>query len=211
MTSGSLTSTYTSPMNMFGIYRVYSCGAPSYTPNDNFSVEDIVDNPNFVQLPSVPHTAPSLTPFNITLVHEPLNSYNNPISAQHFENPSVFRLMLWYHNGALTKSLNDLNVLEQNVICAPDFQVEHFNNFDTAKAAEKLIEHGEAGPSGASLNDGWYESSVPITLACDRVAHRSEGAAPTLSVAGLYHQKPLPCYQGCPPGIKWTAISHCII
>ncbi|KAI9433094.1 hypothetical protein BJY52DRAFT_1132448 [Lactarius psammicola] len=97
--------------------------------------------------------------------------------------------MLWYHNGSLTKSLNDLNVLVQNVIRAPDFEVQHFDNFDATKAVEKLFEQGDT--SEMPLNDGWYETSVPIILACDRVAHRSEGNAPTLNVAGLYYRKPL--------------------
>ena len=102
---------------------------------------------------------------------------------------------MWYHNGAQTKSLNDLNILVQNVIRAPDFKVEDFDNFDAGKAADKLFAQpeGDTSTSGTHgpLNDGWYESSVPITLACDKRLHKSEAVAPTLHVAGLYHRKPL--------------------
>ncbi|KAH9011427.1 hypothetical protein EDB83DRAFT_2580411, partial [Lactarius deliciosus] len=87
------------------------------------------------------------------------------------------------------KSLNDLNVLVQNVIRAPDFQVQHFDNFDAAKADEKLFEQGDT--SETPLNHGWHETTVPISLACDRVIHKSEADAPILSIAGLYHRKPL--------------------
>ncbi|KAI9445895.1 hypothetical protein H4582DRAFT_2069195 [Lactarius indigo] len=113
----------------------------------------------------------------------------NPVSSERFENPSIFRLMLWYHNSSLTKSLNDLNVLVQNVIRAPDFQVHHFDNFDAAKADEKLFEPVDG--SETSLNHGWYETTVPISLACDKVTHKSERNAPILHVTGLYHRKPL--------------------
>ena len=180
---------YTSPTNSYGIYRVYKCGAPSYTPDDDFNLESVADNPNFTHVSSDPRTAPSLTPFDINPICISPHSSANPISSQRFENPSIFRLMLWYHNGSLTKSLNDLNVLVQNVICAPDFKVQHFDNFDATKAVERLFDQG--GASETSLNAGWYESTVPITLACDKVAHRSEKNAPTLNVAGLYHRKPL--------------------
>ena len=116
----------------------------------------------------------------------------NPLSLHRFENPSVFRLMLWYHNGAITKSLNDLNVLVQNVICAPDFEVDHFKNFDATKVLDKVFEQGDtSSTSERPLNDGWYESSVPISLACDKITHKSEGNAPTLNVTGLYHRRPL--------------------
>ncbi|KAH9010984.1 hypothetical protein EDB85DRAFT_1879108, partial [Lactarius pseudohatsudake] len=98
-------------------------------------------------------------------------------------------LMLWYHNSSLTKSLNDLNVLVQNVIRAPDFQVQHFDNFDAVKADEKLFEQGDT--SETPLNHGWYETTVPISLACDKVTHKSERDVPILSVTGLYHRKPL--------------------
>jgi hypothetical protein len=65
--------------------------------------------------------------------------------------------MLWYHNGSLSKSLNNLNVLVQNVIRAPDFQVEHFNNFDATRAVDWLLEQGDnpssTGASEMPLND----------------------------------------------------------
>ena len=104
--------------------------------------------------------------------------------------------MMWYYNTSTTKSLNDLNVLVQNVIRAPEFRVEHFDNFDATKAADRLFEQEGASDSSTSrmplrLNDGWYESSVPIALACDKIRHKSENNAPKLDVTGLYHRKPL--------------------
>ena len=101
--------------------------------------------------------------------------------------------MMWYHNGSLLKSLNDLNVLVQNVIRAPDFRVEHFDNFDATNAVNRFFEHGDGAGSSVpgKLNDGWYESSVPVSLACDKTLHKSEDAAPILNIAGLYHRKPL--------------------
>ncbi|KAF8258694.1 hypothetical protein EI94DRAFT_1814781 [Lactarius quietus] len=172
--------TFTSLTNSFGIYQVYNSGVPSYMPDDA----------DFMQS-STPHTAPSFIPSNISPVHESLDSSANPLSLYHFENPSIFRLMLWYHYGAITKSLNDLNVLVQNVICAPDFQVEHFKNFDAMKALDKLFEQGESSTSDMPLRDGWHESSVPISLTCNEIPHKFKANAPTLNVPGLYHCRPL--------------------
>ena len=132
-------------------------------PDDDFDIENIVDT-NFVQS-STPHIAPSSIPFDISPTHMPVDGTDsvNPLSLHRFENPSVFRLMLWYHNGAITKSLNDLNVLVQSVICAPDFEVDHFKNFDATKVLDKVFEQGDtSSTSERPLNDGWYESSVPF-------------------------------------------------
>ena len=41
------------------------------------------------------------------------------------------------------------------------------------------------------LNDRWYKSLVPISLACDKITHKSECNAPMLNVTGLYHHRPL--------------------
>ncbi|KAH9018628.1 hypothetical protein EDB85DRAFT_1873612, partial [Lactarius pseudohatsudake] len=180
---------YTSPTNSYGIYRVYKHGAPSYTPDDDFNLDSVADNPNFARTSSGIRTAPSPVLFDTDHVFGSSHSSTNPVSSQRFENPSIFRLMLWYHNSSLTKSLNDLNVLVQNVMRAPDFQVQHFDNFDAVKADEKLFEQGDT--SETPLNHGWYETTVPISLACDKVTHKSERDAPILSVTGLYHRKPL--------------------
>ena len=190
--SGTTTPTYTSQANSFGIYRVYTNGAPSYTPDDDFNIENVTDNPNFLQS-SNPRTAPSSIPFDISPSRAPLDGLEsvNSLSLHRFENSSIFRLMLWHHNGAITKSLNDLNVLVQNVICAPDFQVDHFKHFDATKVLDRVFKQGDASTSEKPLNDGWYESSVPISLACDKITHKSERDAPTLNITGLYHRRPL--------------------
>ena len=71
--------------------------------------------------------------------------------------------------------------------------MEHFDNFDATNAVNRFFEHGDGAGSSVpgKLNDGWYESSVPVSLACDKTLHKSEDAAPILNIAGLYHRKPL--------------------
>ena len=86
----SSVSTYTSPTNSFGIYRVYTCGAPSYTPDDDFSLEDVADNPNFTRPSSASRPVSSSIPFVISpSTHMSVGDTLNPASIQHSQNPLV--------------------------------------------------------------------------------------------------------------------------
>jgi hypothetical protein len=82
----SLVSMYTSPTNSFSIYWVYNGGVPSYTPDDDFSLEDVADNLNFIQSSTAPCTMPSLIPGPFD--SPTLISTDNPNSLC-FKNPSI--------------------------------------------------------------------------------------------------------------------------
>ncbi|KAH9010983.1 hypothetical protein EDB85DRAFT_1901441 [Lactarius pseudohatsudake] len=93
ITSGlSPSVVYTSPTNSYGIYRVYKHSAPSYTPDDDFNLDSVADNPNFARTSSGIRTAPSPVLFDTDHVFGSSHSSatGNPVSSQRFENPSIF-------------------------------------------------------------------------------------------------------------------------
>ena len=174
---------YTTPPNPFGVYRTYKHGAPSYNPDDDFSIHCVADNPAFN-----------------TVMGSSLRLPNPevPIHAQHpFANQSTFRLMTWYYNGGSMKSLNDLNDLVRDVILMPDFKTEDLIDFNAVKAANQLDKFQlplttpslDSGPSPA-LEDGWIKSSVSIRLPCDGFK-QTEATAFEYKLEGLLYRKPL--------------------
>ena len=98
------------------------------------------------------------------------------------------------------KSLGILNNLVHQVLLAPDFNTNDLTGFDAAKEAKRLDNFDPSVPEEASsgsssrskqLNDGWIETSVPISLPGDGVSHISDTAAPVFYVKGFMHRKPL--------------------
>ena len=108
--------------------------------------------------------------------------------------------MWWFYDSSLTKSLSTLNNLVHQVLLVPDFNTNDLIGFDVAKEAKRLNnfdpsapEEGSSGSSSGSkrLNDGWIETSVPISLPCEGVSHSSDATAPVFHVKGLLYHKPL--------------------
>lgn len=113
---------------------------------------------------------------------------------------SVFRLMQWFHDPSSSKSHATLNNLVHRVLLAPDFNANDLVGFDAAKEAKRLDDFNPLAPeegtsastSGSKhLNDGWIETSVPISLPGDGISHSSDATAPVFHVKGLFYRKPL--------------------
>jgi len=167
---------YTTPPNSFGVYRIYKHGAPSYNPDNDFSIHHVADNTIFTTTESSPLPIPEV-----------------PIGARHpFSNQSTFRLMTWYYAGSGTKSLKDLNDLVHNVILMPDFNAAELSNFDATKTTKQLDNFQRPSASGTSpaLEDGWIKSSVSIRLPCDGF-QQTEATAFEYKLEGLLYRKPL--------------------
>jgi len=176
--------------NSFGIYRVYKSGEPSFTPDDNFRIADVSDGPNFVQ---VPPQSPSTwaSPFGTALTSpDPPGDSEISLSYLPFKNMSIFRLMRWFYDSSLTKSLGTLNDLVYKVLLAPDFNVDDLDGFDAAREAKCLDEIPSAGATAPvdSIKDGWTETTVPISVPCDKVSYPSDAEAPVFHVKGLMHR-----------------------
>ena len=88
---------FTSEENSFGVFRVYKCGKPTYSPDDSEIINNEPPNPSN-------HGPP--------LRHLP--SYHP------FDNSTVLRLISWYYNGSSTKSISDLNTLVNDILLAEE-------------------------------------------------------------------------------------------
>jgi len=185
--------------NSFGVYRVYKSGKPTYTPDESFTINSVADSPNFtVHKPDGASTWSS--PFGIA--NPTANSESEPESSPSylpFKNMSVLRIMKWFYDTSVTKSLQSLNSLVHEVLLAPGFSLDDLNGFDAAKEAKRLDDYqpdthesaGDSHPVSGKVNDGWIEATVPLSLPCDKVSHPSEEDAPIFNVPGLLYRKPL--------------------
>ena len=194
--------------NSFGVYRIYKSGKPTYTPDESFTINSIADSPNFtVHKPPTASTWSS--PFGIT--DPPAKSESESPSYLPFKNLSVFRMMKWFYDASMTKSLKSLNSLVHDVLLAPGFSLDHLDGFDAAKEAKRLddyqLERQETSDSGpGKIHDGWIEATVPISLPGDNVSHSSEEDAPVFNVSGLLYRKPLEVLKAA---FKESAAEQC--
>ena len=180
--------------NTFGIFRIFKGGEPSFTPDDSFRITNVSDGPNFIQDPPQARSAWA-SPFGIgtTPVHEPSNSDSAPTYFP-FKNMSIFRLMQWFYDSSLTKSLGTLNDLVYKVLLAPDFDTKDLTGFDAAREARRLDDDSHDKNDSVPANpikDAWIETTVPISVPCDNVSYPSEADAPVFHVKGLMYRKPL--------------------
>jgi hypothetical protein len=150
--------------NSFRIYRVYKSGEPSFTPDENFRIADVSDGPNFIQDPPQARSTWA-SPFGagITAVHPPADSETTP-GYFPFKNMSIFRLMQWFYDSSLTKSLGTLNDLVHNVLLAPDFDPKDLNGFDAAREARRLDDDDNNSAPANAIKDGWIETQAYLEI-----------------------------------------------
>ncbi|KAG1842748.1 hypothetical protein DFJ58DRAFT_665734 [Suillus subalutaceus] len=108
-----------------------------------------------------------------------------------FLNATVFQLMTWFYNLSISKSLQDLNRLVNDVILADDFCQEDLLDFNASREASRLEKAQHDPVSSIFSSDGWHETSVKIRLLCEKEKFSSEDCAPEFEVNGLYYRKPL--------------------
>ena len=190
--SSSKSAFQTNP-DSYGVYREYSCGRPSITPDSHFTVSDISDFPYHLAL------NPS-TQLKTTIISSPAAKLVNTVANRTtdwfapFKNPSTYRLMNWFTTTSITKSMTELDSLVRDVLQAPDFKVEELAGFRAAKENARLDNFKfKQGPGTISENedpvfdDTWIKGTVYIPLPCDGVC-QSEDDAPLFPVT-LYYRK----------------------
>jgi hypothetical protein len=171
----ALVPDFKSDANGYSVYRIYQGGRPSYTPDEIYHVDYASDSRNFI------FAGPKVS----------FDPHQNP-----FENISILRLMNWFHNNATSKTLNDLDTLVHEVILAPDFDKNHLLNFRGSRESDRLDKFCEEPESPFSGDSRWIETSVNISVPCEKVKHASEIDTPVFTVKNLYYRRPLEVIKG---------------
>ena len=78
-------------------------------------------------------------------------------------------------------------------LLAPNFCLEDLVGFRAKREAERLDKYCREPDSESPFagKDGWIETSVEISLPCEKVRHISESQAPVYKVEGLFYRRPL--------------------
>jgi len=163
--------------NDFGVYREYACAIPSYTPDEFRSFSDLCNSPNFIHSKQSSSSIGSGSPI----------TFYAP-----FRNVSTFRLLNWYNTKSSLKSFAELNRLVNDVLLAPDFDLNDLKKFSAAREVGRLDFHHDTSSSIFSEHDGWIETSVSIPVPIEKGANMpkmSEATAPRFLTEGLYYRK----------------------
>jgi len=111
------TKTFRTPCDLFGMFRTYFGGPPSYTPDNSYTISDVTDSAQMAVNP-VTHTEPS------SLLYAP------------FPNITTFCLMSWHYWTSKVKSIQELQQLVDEVILALDFNSDDLHGFCATKEIE---------------------------------------------------------------------------
>lgn len=163
-----LPSAYQTECDSHGVWRVYSQGRPSFTPDIHFTPDQQSDIPcSFIPLGPQPNVD--------TVASQPTH---HP-----FNNPTVFNLMKWSHGrSSNTKSIQEINSLVRDVIQAPTFDSSHLHGFDAARELKRMDGHlaGRLEPAAPGIssffNSNRLEGTVYISLPCAGVMQKEDNA-----------------------------------
>ncbi|KAJ7038615.1 hypothetical protein C8F04DRAFT_887656, partial [Mycena alexandri] len=111
-----------------------------------------------------------------------------------FLNPTVARLMSWFHLGSPQKSVTELDSLVDNVLLHGDFDLAHLRDFSAARENRRLDDAASAtaadpaaDPAADTASDSWIRTSVKIKLPAPKVRVPEE-EAPEFEVEGLVYR-----------------------
>jgi Plavaka transposase len=172
----------TDPDN-FGLFRIYPI-PPTTDPDANANLDDVCDAPGLETL-EMPSSERWWARFGSTAM-KTVKKVSNTIFAP-FKNPTIFRLMNWYHSGSGEMSVSRLNSLIKDVINPSDFQKEHLDNFSAKRELQRLDDEEDTSYPFSNENV-WKVSTVTISLPAEGVKHVSENNAPILRILGVYHR-----------------------
>jgi hypothetical protein len=180
------TSFHTKP-DSYGVYREYSFGRPSITPDIHLILLDVSHSP-YLAL----NTSTQLTS---TLPDSESSDNDEHVMSNWFApfpNPSIHRLMNWHTTTSVTKSMAKLDSLVRDVLLAPDFKVEELAGFRAAKENARLdgfkFKQGSSTVSDNEdtvFDDTWIKGTIYIPLPCDGVC-QPEDDAPLFPVVFYY-------------------------
>jgi hypothetical protein len=177
--------------NEAGIFRVYPV-RPTTDPDAIIGLEDICNSLNLAtgQATSGLDEDPLSAAGIMCQVGNERNN-SEPFYTP-FDNPLIYYLMSWFFNRVNTKSIGDLNALVSG-LTAPGFDPRHLVGFSAAREAKRLDEYRASSLSKArtprfSPSHGWVESTMQLSLPCEKENFGIESKVPTFPVSDLFHR-----------------------
>lgn len=172
---------YRTKPNSMGVYKIYP-NRPTHDPDNIISLDDLCDSTALL----TPATTTTLQPAS------PLPSTDDTSDPKYapFLSASVARLMCWFHNGSIQKSVEDLDRLVHNVILQDDFRASDLQKFSTKREHERLdkeVDSQEPGEKDSPFSRGWNEASVKIRLPGPG-SKQLEQDTPEFEVKGVIHR-----------------------
>ncbi|HEV7737755.1 MAG TPA: hypothetical protein VGO47_10345 [Chlamydiales bacterium] len=164
---------FTTERTSYGLFRVYPSGLPSWTPDEQETMEGIRRDDTYRHAPMGP---------SIVV---------NDAGVNPFRNKSTFNFMHWLFTGSATKTVEEGERLIKEVILSKDFNVEHFRNFRLSREARRLDEVKNTVQTYFPTHEKWIQTSVTISLPAEKVKYKTESAAPTLTIPDLFYKKPI--------------------
>ncbi|KAG0708357.1 hypothetical protein DFH29DRAFT_780850, partial [Suillus ampliporus] len=141
----------------FELFRKYPHSFPTYDSENLSYFDHLCDALTFSHIDGgVKHERPWRAGFGSSLdaVHQ---DHFTP-----FLNASTFRLMNWFYNSSLQKSIEDLRCLVDDVILADDFDREDLRDFNPTHEA-KCLDRAENDPSSSIFSsDGFTHVQTKI-------------------------------------------------
>ena len=156
------------------MFREYACGIPSFSPDKFVTIGDHCDSYGHLVVPRSSTTVESAQKFYYP-----------------YRNPSIFRLMHWYHSVSNLKSLGELNRLVRDVLLAEDFNISDLEQFSAEREAARLNLHHDSSSHIFATEDGWREGTVTIPVPIERSARSvlvTEATSPRFQVCGLFYR-----------------------
>ncbi|KAJ7023895.1 hypothetical protein C8F04DRAFT_969620 [Mycena alexandri] len=151
--------------NDHGLYKVFP-NRPTHDPEESITLANLCRSPDLL----VPEkeNPPDSTPWFP------------------FLNPTVARLMAWFHLGSLQKSIAELDALVEDVLLQEDFDPAHLADFSAARENKRLDDAAFAS-AAADTAGRWLRASVKIKLPAPKVRVPEEDA-PEFEVEGLVYR-----------------------
>ncbi|KAF6742517.1 hypothetical protein DFP72DRAFT_830415 [Ephemerocybe angulata] len=173
--------------NYFGLFRRYTGGKPSYTPDILYTDEILADTATFQPDSTGRVSSNSWWSQLGSAANTDIPNSDLPV------NPSVRRFLDWFWDPtSRNKTYPDADKLVKNVIQHPEFTPTHFDNFrGTARETEAMDTYLTSPDRLLRSNDGWIKTSIDLPLLCTGISFSSENDAPIFQVEGMYYRKPL--------------------
>ncbi len=178
-----------------GLFREY-IGRPSHDPDKFLSIDDLSD----IRRANSDSDGENDPPAGAGVLDIPPWFAPCP-------NASTFRILDWSGNGNTTKSIEEVQKLVDNVICAPDFDPADLLGVNLKRESVRLdepTEPVEQGSLSVSIDDplgltshsgtGWTHTSVPIPIP-DGQKHDSWDDITYFNVKGLAVRRIIPIVQ----------------